>query len=243
MTDTTQGTSTGGERPVLRPYDDSLRRDLSLAATRALSKGGPAGLSIRSLAREAGTSTQAVYSLFGGKTGLVDAVLAEGFAQLSATLRAVVADEDGVETVKAQSHVYRRWALDNAPLYTAMFAARGRGIDVGGLRAARDGSRVKPMAEHIPPELYAAMESAVIPLMVQAYRVVEKAHPHIVGTDEARARAHDLARAVWSGVHGWVDLELSGLTTRWPPRSRFEGDEAFHVYVRALVAGMSGCGD
>ncbi|MGP9694679.1 TetR/AcrR family transcriptional regulator [Brachybacterium sp. AOP25-B2-12] len=239
MTSTGGARGLGGERPALRPYDDTLRRDLALAAARALSEGGPAGLSIRSLAREAGTSTQAVYSLFGGKTGLVDAVIAEGFAQLAATLGAVVPDEDPVTAIFELTLAYRAWASLHPALYTAMFATRGRGIDVGGLRAARDGSRVRPMADLVPQEVYAAMEATVSPVMEQAYRILARGGEHQRGSVAASERAHDLSRSVWCAVHGWVDLETSGFITRWPPFSQYDGDEAFRQYARALVASLA----
>ena len=64
------------------PTETDVRRRLVEAAADLLSEEGPAALSARRLAREAGTSTMAVYTHFGGMPALVRAVVAEGFARL-----------------------------------------------------------------------------------------------------------------------------------------------------------------
>ena len=55
-----------------------VRRRLVEVAADLLGEEGPAALSARRLAREAGTSTMAVYTHFGGMPALVRAVVAEG---------------------------------------------------------------------------------------------------------------------------------------------------------------------
>ena len=58
---------------------DARRRQVVEAAARVLAEDGPHGLSLRRIAAEAGASTQIVYTLFGGKPGLADALYGEGF--------------------------------------------------------------------------------------------------------------------------------------------------------------------
>jgi AcrR family transcriptional regulator len=70
--------------PVPRPkvHDAALRLRLLECAGATLSTRGLAALSLRTLAADVGTSTTAVYALFGGKPGLLAALHAEAFARL-----------------------------------------------------------------------------------------------------------------------------------------------------------------
>jgi AcrR family transcriptional regulator len=67
-------------RPKLRTPE--LRARVLDAAVQVLGEDGPGGLTTRRVAATAGTSTGAVYELFGDKGGLVRAVFFEGFRLL-----------------------------------------------------------------------------------------------------------------------------------------------------------------
>jgi AcrR family transcriptional regulator len=67
-------------RPKLRTPE--LRARVLDAAVQVLGEDGPSGLTTRRVATAAGTSTGAVYELFGDKGGLVRAVFFEGFRLL-----------------------------------------------------------------------------------------------------------------------------------------------------------------
>ena len=73
-------------------HDEALRGRLLERARAVLSADGPAALSLRTLARDCETSTTAVYSLFGGKPGLLTALFDDAFRSLGAqpSVRAVV---------------------------------------------------------------------------------------------------------------------------------------------------------
>src|SRR4028118_1227581 len=58
---------------------------------RLIAGEGPPALSLRRLAAAAGGSTQLVYTLFGGKPGLADALYAEGFRRLGGAMRTALA--------------------------------------------------------------------------------------------------------------------------------------------------------
>src|SRR5436309_2882962 len=78
-------TTATGQRPY---HHGDLRRTLVDEALTAIGRDGPAGLSLRELARRAGVSHAAPAHHFGDKVGLLTAVAAEGFDLLAATLRA-----------------------------------------------------------------------------------------------------------------------------------------------------------
>lgn len=82
---------------------------------------GIGALALRTLAQQAGTSTTAVYALFGSKEALQRAVLVRGFLQFAEAQESVPATDDPANDIAGLGAVYVQWALDNARLYEAMF--------------------------------------------------------------------------------------------------------------------------
>ena len=74
-------------RTKLRTPD--LREELLQRAVAVLEHEGPVALRARRVASAAGTSTGALYELFGDKTGLVRAIFYEGFRMLAERLEEV----------------------------------------------------------------------------------------------------------------------------------------------------------
>ncbi|MFF3028839.1 TetR/AcrR family transcriptional regulator [Microbacterium sp. NPDC057944] len=101
-------------RPV--SYDDALRDRLLDVTAEMVDAKGPERISLRDIAQSAGTSTSAVYSLFGGKAQLLVAVIEHGFASFGA---AQAATEP--EGLRALGYAYRGWAKANPALYRLMF--------------------------------------------------------------------------------------------------------------------------
>src|ERR1041385_3674487 len=66
-----------------------VRLALLDAAGQLLLAEGADGITTRRLAAMAGTTTQAIYTEFGGKEGIARAMYREGFARLEARMRAV----------------------------------------------------------------------------------------------------------------------------------------------------------
>ncbi|WP_369046345.1 TetR/AcrR family transcriptional regulator [Sinomonas sp. P10A9] len=101
-------------RPTL--HDAALRERLLEVTAGGVDRYGPARLSLRQIAADAGTSTTAVYSLFGGKAELLAAVLDGAFASFGTSQRAAA---DG--GLLALGVAYREWALAHPALYRLMF--------------------------------------------------------------------------------------------------------------------------
>lgn len=101
-------------RPTV--HDDALRRRLLGTAASLIAHDGAASLSLRALAAAAGTSTTAVYSLFGGKAELLTSVLDDGFAAFASSQQEAAAA--GLESL---GRAYRAWALEHPVLYSLMF--------------------------------------------------------------------------------------------------------------------------
>jgi AcrR family transcriptional regulator len=83
---------------------------------------GIAALSLRTLAAQVGTSTSAVYSLFGGKTALLAALHAEAFAQFGTAQRAVPVTGDALTDLTALGRAYWTWAREHPDLYGVLFS-------------------------------------------------------------------------------------------------------------------------
>jgi AcrR family transcriptional regulator len=101
-----------------RQHDETTATALLDAAERTLQEQGVRALSVRALAQEAGTTTRAVYSLFGSKDGLLGALGARAFELLEEGLAALPeADEPREDLVRA-ALMFRRFALEHPALFS-----------------------------------------------------------------------------------------------------------------------------
>ena len=101
-----------------REHDDATAAALLAAAERILDQDGLGALSLRRLAEAAGTTTRAVYSLFGNKDGLIVALSRRAFELLGEAISTLPATADpAADLVEAGVVVFRRVALDHASLF------------------------------------------------------------------------------------------------------------------------------
>ena len=162
---------------------DAQRRVLLDAASALLESEGPDALTMRRIAAEVGCSTSVLYSSFGGKAGVAEALWLEGFARLHDALAAVDAEEP-LARLAAMGRAYRDSALANRSYYAVMF---GRPI---------------PGFEPSP----AAYEQSLRPLHLLTDAVAACIE---AGTMRPAEPAH-VARVLWAAAHGAVSLELAG---------------------------------
>lgn len=179
-----------------RAHDEALRIRLLDRAGELLSAEGPEGLGLRRLAADVGTSTTAVYSLFGGKPGLVRELYAEGFQRLGDRMARVARTDDPVADLCALGRVYRENALANPHFYSIMFG-----------RAVPD---FTPDEESVN----AALRS-MRPLQDAVARGIERGV--LVDTDP-----DEITFAAWALVHGLVSLELHSPLPRDDTSTRYE---------------------
>jgi len=193
--------------PRPKAHDEALRARLLEQAGETLSTQGLAALSLRRLAADTGTSTTAVYALFGGKQPLLRAVLDEAFRRLGAHLQRVAPSPDPLEDVVALGLAHRDSALADPHLYDVMFG----GLQVG------------------PPDATSAEAAAAVfdPLR----RIVDRAAG--AGLLRSGADPATATLAIWAVVHGLVTTQLhgSGPATEGDPKVVFE------TVLRASVAG------
>jgi len=129
-------------RPKQRTAE--LRDRVVEAAMAMLAADGVAGLTTRRVAAGAGTSTPAVYELFGDKGGLVREVFFKGFELLGARLSAVPGTDEPRADVVATIQAFRRFARANPVLAQVMFSRPFADFDPGP-DEARAGATVREL--------------------------------------------------------------------------------------------------
>ncbi|MDP9861042.1 MULTISPECIES: TetR/AcrR family transcriptional regulator [Streptosporangium] len=112
-----QGAYLVGERAT----QDELRGKLLDVASQLLVTIGPESLSMRRIATEAGCSTTVIYTMFGSKEGLAEALYLEGFERFRRRLEAVPARGNALEHLTALGPAYREAALAEPGYYALMF--------------------------------------------------------------------------------------------------------------------------
>lgn len=104
-----------------RVHDETTAAALLAAAERLLQERGTAALSLREVARGAGTSTQAVYSLFGSKEALLGALGTRAMQLLHAGVDAIPVTDDPRSDLVQAALMFRRFALDHPALFEVAF--------------------------------------------------------------------------------------------------------------------------
>jgi AcrR family transcriptional regulator len=166
-----------------RQIDPTIRPALIEIGARLLADEGPKSLSTRRIAAEAGTSTMAVYTYFGGMSGLVREMVHEGFARLQKHLAQVAQTDDPVADMALMGRAYRHNALANPHLYAVMFG----GLSLAGFELTEEDR------QHGRYNLGNVVECAR--RCITAGRFLP--------SDELM-----VAHQMWITIHGLVDLEL-----------------------------------
>ena len=106
-----------------KEHDEHTRAALRAAAERLVADGGVAAFSVRAVADQAGTTTRAVYSLFGSKDGLLVDALAQGaFDYLTEGIDALGDTDDPVaDLIAVGVRVFRGLVCEHPALYRIAF--------------------------------------------------------------------------------------------------------------------------
>lgn len=167
------------------------RADLVAAGARLLEREGLTALSARGVAAEAGTSTMALYTHFGGMTGLLDALAADVFDRFAAALTQVRHTADPVADFLAIGLAYHDFALANPQRYLLMF---GTSAPASVARSRPDMTAADDRSHRTAS--FEALRGAVRRMMAAGR----------IRTDDELA----VAGRLWSLNHGAVMLELAG---------------------------------
>ncbi len=164
------------------------------AARELLAEEGPQALTVRRIASTAGGSTMNVYSRFGGKDGVVDALLVEGFERLGEAMRAVPTTDDTIADLQQCSRAYRDFALTHRAHYELMFGRRAPG--------------------------YTKSEKAVDPAKAALGMLADRIERAMDAGELRAGDPFDAAIVFWSACHGPVSLEIEAIG---PPDTDWAG--------------------
>ena len=196
---------------------DTVRAELVEAAIRLLADHGTDALVLRRVASTAHVSTMCVYSRFGDKVGLLNAVHAAGFERLSLAMSTVERPMDPLHRIVDLWLAYRRFAVSNPALYSLMFE-RAIGFDPS-------------------PELGSdALESTFSMVLDAVNQAMEQG---AIDAESPRAVAYTL----WTAAHGAVSLELTHAAGRplpgWPVDSPDAGADVFRRALETTLRGLA----
>ncbi|SEL30141.1 TetR/AcrR family transcriptional regulator [Nonomuraea pusilla] len=169
-----------------REGQDAVRTAVLDAAKRLLVSEGPVALTVRRIAAEVGCSTKVIYTLFGGKDGLLDALWTEGFARFERWLGDAGdgGSDDPLARLQAGAEAYRAYALAEPDYYRLMFQRA-----IPGYRpSAAAATTAKRTFEMLVRGVEACLEAGVL----------------------RGGTAAEIADVLWMAMHGAVSLELSG---------------------------------
>src|SRR5690348_5731399 len=99
-----------------RQHDESTATSLLDTAERTIARDGADAISLRALAHDAGTTTRAVYSLFGSKDALLGALGIRAFDLLGQEIRALPTTERPADDLVEAALVFRRFATEHPAL-------------------------------------------------------------------------------------------------------------------------------
>jgi AcrR family transcriptional regulator len=149
-----------------------------------LAQEGPRAVSTRRIAAETGCSTMAIYTLFGGKEGVVHALYLDGFERLRERLDAVPRTDDPLADLEALGWAYRDNALANRDLYAVMYGHLAGGFSP-------------------PPESVNRTK--------RSFQVMVEAGRRCMAAGILRpVDPVEVADVLWAAAHGMVSLELAG---------------------------------
>jgi AcrR family transcriptional regulator len=196
-----------------RVHDEETRATLRATAEQLVAEGGASAFSVRAVAARAGTSTRAIYSLFGSKEGLlVDALAQDAYTFLADGMDNMVeSDNPAADLIEMGVSVYRRLVLEHPALYRIAFQRV-----VPDLRAG--------------PELTEARERSLSRLLAKVQRVADAGQ---LGSVSVR----DAAVAFNAMCEGLANSELRGKTLSILPQS--EEERAWRDALTALVRGFN----
>lgn len=213
-------------RAVAEPSGDPGGRDrFIVAGLRVLHESGAAELTLRRVAQRAGSSTMGIYSCFGGRAGMLEAIYRRGFELLEDAITAPLARSANQDSAGADPHqaiiaiatAYRRFALGNPALYALMFERPLPGFDPS-------------------PQLRTwALNLTFTPLVEQVARA--QAGGLLAGDDPVRP-----SYLLWTTVHGITSIELTHAVRSplpgWFVDSPEAGEKVLLEAVHAVLTGL-----
>ena len=156
---------------------------LVVAALALLEEEGLASLTVRSVASRAEVAPMGVYSRFGSKDGLLEALFVHGFHELEAAIEPPPSPSP-ISRLREGCAGYRKFAIDNPQLYHLMFE--------------------QMMLLDLSAEAQDAAKRTFVIL-------IDRVQDAMNSGDLTEANSTEIAQQMWSAMHGAVSLEIAGV--------------------------------
>ena len=193
-----------------REHDEKTAAALLDAAERIVAEQGIDALSLREVARDASTTTRAIYSLFGSKDGLLGALGVRAFNLLQREIEALPASDQPSDDLIEVALIYRRFALEHPALFSIAF-------------------------HRADPAIWPRFRAAA----VDALAVLDKRFEQLADADLLGGRSVSEAstqfRALGEGA-AWTELRGNPL----PPDPERFWRNAFHALITGFTAATPG---
>lgn len=194
-----------------RKFDETTRKALIKDTAEQILAGGVESVSLRPLAAKHGCSTTAIYTMFGSRDALIDAVREEAIVSYLRAQEMAVRTGEPVADMRALARFGRRWALEFPALYNVILGKAGDCIG-----ARRDGSTGGSSRAGFA-------NTAMQPMYRLVRGAIDKGIFHDLPVEVIGA-------TLWVGVHGWIAIEMSR-----PVLPDTDADAAFDRHVLALL--------
>ncbi len=156
---------------------------LVVAALALLEEEGLASLTVRSVASRAEVAPMGVYSRFGSKDGLLEALFVHGFHKLEAAIEPPPSPSP-ISRLREGCAGYRQFAIDNPQLYHLMFE------------------------QMMLLELSAEAQDAA----KRTFGIlIDRVQDAMNSGDLTEGNSTEIAQQMWSAMHGAVSLEIAGV--------------------------------
>lgn len=167
-----------------RAGHDELRSKLLDVAVNLLASDGPDSLTMRRIATEAGCTTTVIYTMFGNREGLAEALYLEGFERFRRFLEAAPQRRDPLEHLQALCPAYRQACLAEPCYYSLMFERAIPGFE--------------------PSERARTLARAALNIFDRVIADCISAG-HLIPTQPRK-----IADALWAAAQGAISLERAG---------------------------------
>ncbi|HEY8718648.1 TetR/AcrR family transcriptional regulator [Pengzhenrongella sp.] len=168
-----------------REHGEAIGRELLAVAAQVLASEGADAVTIRRLADEVGTTTRAIYTVFGGRQGVFEALYRQAVEGMVERHELVARFDDPLEEILALALAYRAGAMAHPSLYGLLFP--------GSVPEFRSGRQDARYARRSFDRVRATVERGIL-----------------AGTFPSRDPVATTV-GLWAAVHGLASLELLGV--------------------------------
>lgn len=177
------------------------------SARRVVASDGVVGLNIRAVAAGVGASTMAVYTHFGGRGQLLDALFFDALERLGAAMRATRGIADPIARIMALAATFRQFALANRGSFLVVMHKVG---EPKYARAIRDAPPYVELVATVEEVKRKGVTSAAVDVMADSLwaatqgAVSLELAGYYASKEEADARFAELGRIILAGLRANV---------------------------------------